>query len=68
MGARLVLDETQCQVEPQPVPAVAVVGNTHVVAFPDAILVIRNFGKNFPNLEMTFKGVRRKISRAYREE
>ena len=28
----------------------------------------RKFGKNFPNLELTFKGVRRKISRAYQEE
>jgi hypothetical protein len=63
-----VVDESQRQVEAQAVAAIAVVGDTHL--FYPSLLFCRcsKFGKNFPNLQMTFKRVAGKISRAYREE
>jgi hypothetical protein len=66
--ARLVLDEAQREIEAQPVAAVSVVRDSHVFPALEWILRSLKFGKNFPNLEMTFKGSRRKISRANREE
>ena len=39
LGARFVVDETQGEIEPQAIPAVAVVRNTHVLPCPVVVMV-----------------------------